>query len=77
MASQIRAVLADSVRRERKARGWTQAELAVKAGIAKATVMAVETQRTGTTVEVAAMIAEAFGMTAGTLVDGRQEGGRG
>jgi putative transcriptional regulator len=77
VASAVRAVFAESVRRERTARGWTQAELARKTGISKITVAAIEKQRTGTGLEVAALIAGVFGVSIGSLVDDGQEESRG
>lgn len=67
MASPIRAVFAEAVIRERRARHWSQKELALKAGISKSTVFNIEHQVQGPALEVAAAIAEAFGLTVGDM----------
>lgn len=72
--SSVHAVFAAAVLRERRARGWSQTQLAEKAGVSLGTVVAVERQRYGASLETAARIAGAFGMKVGDLTDG--EGGR-
>jgi len=66
----VRAVFAASVRRERRARHWTQRELARKAGISPATVLNIELGHSSPTLDVMALIAGAFGMSVGALADG-------
>jgi transcriptional regulator with XRE-family HTH domain len=66
----VRAVFAASVRRERKARGWSMEELGRRAGINKATVSCIEAAKTGATLDVAALLAGAFGVSIGALADG-------
>lgn len=77
MAEQgVRAVFAASVRRERLARGWSCDELAGRSGVSKGTVVNVEFQRCGTTLDVAVLLAEALGTTIGALA-GEREAARG
>lgn len=66
----VREVFAGSVRRERKARGWTLEEMARRSGISASTISNVESQRNGVTLHAAAQFAKAFGMTIGALADG-------
>jgi transcriptional regulator with XRE-family HTH domain len=70
----VRTVFAASVRRERKARGWTLDEMAARSGVTHSTIVNVETRRTGTTLDVAALLAEALGTTIGALADGQGDG---
>lgn len=70
----VRAVFATSVRRERLARGWTLDMMARQSGITRATILNIESQRTGTTLAVAGQFAKAFGMTIGALADGAGDG---
>lgn len=71
----MRSAFAASVRRERKARHWTFAELAQEAGVSKTTALNAEHGKKGPSLETAALIARAFGMKVGALVDGGQEAG--
>lgn len=66
----IRGVFAAAVTRERKARGWTQDDLARKARLSKSTIVNTERAFRGPSLEVAAMIAAALGMRLGDLTDG-------
>ena len=75
MASGVLAVFAESVLRGRRARGWTQQDLAGKAGVSKQTVYNIEGQRQGVGLETAALIAGAFGMKLGELADGEADHG--
>ena len=68
------AALARRIRLERDARNWSLAELASRAGVAKATVSKVERHEVSPTAAVLMRLAAAFDMTlAGLLV--RAEGG--
>ena len=68
MAEQgVRAVFAASVRRARQARGWSREELGRRSGVSKNTLLNVELQRSGTTLDVAALLAGALGVTIGEL----------
>lgn len=66
----VRAVFAASVRRERKARGWSMEELAGRAGINRGTISSIEGLKAGVTLDVAALLAGAFGVSIGALADG-------
>jgi transcriptional regulator with XRE-family HTH domain len=63
----VRAVFAASVRRARRARGWSLDELAGRSGVGRNTILNVELQRSGTTLDVAWLLAAALGMTIGEL----------
>jgi transcriptional regulator with XRE-family HTH domain len=63
----VRAVFAASVRRARQARGWSREELGRRSGVSKNTLLNVELQRSGTTLDVAALLAGALGMGIGEL----------
>lgn len=76
MDSPIRAVFAEAVIRERRARHWSQVELALKAGISRSTVFNLEHQHQGASLEVAAVIAETFGMPLAGLLGGEPEANR-
>ena len=65
----VREVFAASVRRERLARGWSGKELGRRSGVPQATISNIERGRFGTTLHIAAKLAEAFGVTIGTLAD--------
>lgn len=75
MTSEVRAAFALAVLRARRARHWTQAELAERAGITKTTVANVEHRRQGPSLDTAAMIAGAFGMKLGEMTDGEASRG--
>jgi transcriptional regulator with XRE-family HTH domain len=63
----VRAVFAASVRRARRARGWSLDELAGRSGVARNTILNVELMRSGTTLDVAARLAGALETTIGEL----------
>jgi transcriptional regulator with XRE-family HTH domain len=69
----VREVFAASVRREREARGWTGGELAQRSGVTQPTISSIEHSRFGTTLDVAAKLARAFGVTIGALVDAGEQ----
>ena len=71
----VRQIFAESVRRERLARNWSMEELGRRAGINRATVSTIEAMKGGATLDVAALLAGAFGMTIGALADGPGGGG--
>jgi transcriptional regulator with XRE-family HTH domain len=63
------AQIARRVRLERDARGWSQAELAERSGVAKATISKIEREAVSPTAVILVRLASAFGMTlAGLLV---------
>ena len=76
VANAIRAVFAESVIRERRARHWSQVELALKAGISRSTVFNLEHQHQGVSLEVAAVIADAFGIPLAGLLGSGPEADR-
>jgi len=68
------ARIARRLRQERDARGWSQAELAGRAGIAKASVSKIEREEMSPTAAILVRLAAAFDLTlAGLLL--RAEGG--
>lgn len=67
MADDIRAAFAERLRDERKARGWTQAYLAGRAGVGRTTVSSAEQGCSGIYLDVAVMLARALGVSLGTL----------
>lgn len=71
------ARLARRIRLEREARGWSLADLATRAGVAKATVSKIEREETSPTAVILVRIAAAFGLTlAGLLVRAEGSGDR-
>lgn len=73
----IRAVFAANLRRERKARGWTQEELGRKSGVTGRTVLRAEKGSDGVTLGTAAMLAGGLGMKLADLITGDGETGHG
>ena len=71
----IRAVFAESLIRERTARGLTRGVLARKAGISPATLSLAERQLCGVGLETAAVLAEALGVPLAVMVSGEQGAG--
>ncbi|MFN8828570.1 MAG: helix-turn-helix domain-containing protein [Labrys sp. (in: a-proteobacteria)] len=70
------ARIADRLRLEREARGWSLADLAERSGVAKATISKIERQEASPTAVILVRLANAFDLTlAGLLV--RAEGGQG
>ena len=65
----VREVFSASVRRERLARGWSGLDLARLSGGTPPTISSIEHNRFGTTLDVAAKLAKAFGVPIGALVD--------
>jgi transcriptional regulator with XRE-family HTH domain len=73
MAEQgVRAVFGASVRRERQARGWSFNALAGRSGVGRSTLVRIERRIGTTTLDVAALLAAAFGTTIGELADERE-----
>jgi transcriptional regulator with XRE-family HTH domain len=66
----VRGVFASALRRERLARDWSGAELSRRSGVTQSTISNIEGGRFGTTLDVAALLAEALGVTIGALADG-------
>jgi transcriptional regulator with XRE-family HTH domain len=71
----VREVFAASVRRERLARQWSVSVLSRRSGVTQPTISGIELNRHGTTLDVVAKLAGAFGVTIGALAD-EPEGGR-
>lgn len=70
-------LLARRIRLEREARGWSLAELATRAGVAKATVSKIEREEASPTAAILVRIAGAFDLTfAGLLVRAEADAGR-
>ena len=69
----IRAVFAANLRRERRARGWTQAELGRKSGVTGRTVLRAEKGLDGVTLGTAALLAGGLGMKLADLITGDGE----
>jgi HTH-type transcriptional regulator/antitoxin HipB len=63
------ATAGEKVRYERRARGWTQEELAAKAGIALASVSRIETGHNEPRITSLRRIAKAFGLEPRDLLD--------
>lgn len=71
------AQIADRIRIERAARGWSLADLAERSGVAKATISKIERNEASPTAAVLVRIAGAFDLTlAGLLVRAEGEHGR-
>jgi len=71
VADPVTAVFAENVRRERRARGWTQADLAAESGVSRSAVGTVETQECGPSLGTAVRLARALGTTLGALAGER------
>lgn len=70
-------LIARRVRVEREARGWSQADLAARAGISKAAVSKIEREEMSPTAVVLVKLASAFDLTlAGLLLRAEGDGGR-
>lgn len=68
--------LANRIRLERDARGWSLAQLAERAGVAKATISKIEREEVSPTAVILVRIASAFELTlAGLLLRAESEGG--
>lgn len=67
--------LADRIRLERNARGWSLSELAARAGVSKATISKIEREEVSPTAVILVRIAAAFDLTlAGLLLRAEAEG---
>jgi DNA-binding XRE family transcriptional regulator len=67
MADPVTAVFARNVQKARRARHWSQAELAAKSGVSRSAVGTVETQANGPSLEVAVKLARALEATVSAL----------
>ncbi|WP_027482064.1 helix-turn-helix domain-containing protein [Deinococcus pimensis] len=71
------ARIARRVRLERDARGWSQADLAARSGVSKATVSKIEREEMSPTAVTLVRLAGAFDLTlAGLLLRAEDDGGR-
>ena len=71
------ARIARRLRLERDARGWSQADLAERAGVSKATISKIEREEASPTAVILVRLAGAFDLTlAGLLVRAEREGER-
>jgi transcriptional regulator with XRE-family HTH domain len=71
------ARIARRLRLERDARGWSQADLADRSGVSKATISKIEREEASPTAAILARLAGAFDLTlAGLLVRAEREGER-
>src|ERR1700723_3803664 len=71
------AQIARRLRLERDARGWSQADLAERAGVSKATISKIEREEASPTAVILVRLAGAFDLTlAGLLVRAEREGER-
>lgn len=69
--------LARRIRLEREARGWSLADLAARAGVAKATISKIEREEASPTAVVLVRVSAAFGLTlAGLLLRAEGDGDR-
>lgn len=64
---EVKETFGASLRRHRTSRGWTQEELAARAGISGSTVSLIEQARNGPTLTVAVMLAAALETTVDTM----------
>lgn len=64
---EVKEAFGASLRRHRTSRGWTQEELAARAGISGSTVSLIEQARNGPTLTVAVMLAAALETTVDTM----------
>jgi transcriptional regulator with XRE-family HTH domain len=70
-------LIARRIRLEREARGWSLADLAERAGVAKATISKIEREEASPTAVVLVRLARAFDLTlAGLLLRAEDGGGR-
>ncbi|PYE54630.1 helix-turn-helix domain-containing protein [Deinococcus yavapaiensis] len=71
------SLIARRLRVEREARGWSQADLAARSGVSKATVSKIEREEMSPTAVVLVKLASAFDLTlAGLLLRAEGDGGR-
>jgi len=68
-ADLIAGHLCDRVRQLRKKKGWTLEELSAACGVSRSMLSQIERNQANPTLGVAFRIAQAFGMSLGTLVD--------
>jgi transcriptional regulator with XRE-family HTH domain len=64
---EVREAFGASLRRRRVSRGWSQEELAARAGISGSTVSLIEGGKNGPTLTVAVMLAAALETTVDTM----------
>src|SRR5947207_9083365 len=68
-AEPIRGLLCDRVRELRKKKGWTLEQLSAACGVSRSMLSQIERNQANPTLGVAYRIAQAFGMSLGSLVD--------
>src|SRR5438270_397045 len=68
-------VLAQRIRGEREARGWSLAGLAERAGVSKAMLSKIERAEASPTAATLSRIATAYGLTMAALFEGPKDGG--
>src|SRR4051794_2424195 len=68
-ADRIHSHLCDRVRQLRKKKGWTLEQLSAACGVSRSMLSEIERNQANPTLGVAFRIAQAFGMSVGTLVD--------
>lgn len=66
---EIRCRFADRVRALRKAKGWSQEELADQAGLHRTFVSQIERATKRSTIDTVEKVAKALGVTCGELLD--------
>ncbi|SMX26736.1 hypothetical protein TRP8649_00821 [Pelagimonas phthalicica] len=54
--------ITNGLREQRKARGWTQADLAKACGVSRQTIVSIEKERYDPSLPLAFQLAEAFGL---------------
>lgn len=69
LAMEIRHRFADQVRTLRKAKGWSQEELADRAGIHRTFVSQIERATKRSTIDTVEKLAKALGVSCGDLLD--------
>src|SRR5437764_1451541 len=68
-------ILAEKLRQEREARGWTLAELAERAGVSRAMISKIERNEASPTAALLGRLSAAFGLTMSQLFARMEEAG--